>query len=644
MVTHGKERWRYWLAGFCLLAASGSVLADSLDEQRSRYQQIKQAWDNNQMDVVAQLMPTLKDYPLYPYLEYRQLSQQLDQETGLAVNAFIKRYPTLPPVRTLSSRFVNELARREDWRGLLVFSPQEPQPVAARCNWYYAKWATGQQQVAWEGAKTIWLRGSSLPNGCDKLFSAWQAAGEQTPITTLERIRLAMVAGNTSLVNFLAKQLPSNYQTMADAIVALQNDPATVEAFARGVGPTNFTRQATSLALARLAREDMENARAMIPTLARLQQMSEQQIQELKEAVAWQLMSRDVTTEQARWRDSVVMNSASTSLLERRIRLALSNNDRRGLNTWIARLDPDAKQKDEWQYWQADLLLERGRKEEAEEILHKLMQERGFYPMAAAQRLGMPYPLRVDEAPRPDSSLDNGPEIARVRELMYWGMDNLARTEWSRLVASKTASQQQMLARYALNHGWWDLSVQATITGKLWNNLAERFPLAWQEQFTQYTRDKAIPPSYAMAIARQESAWNPKARSPVGAAGLMQVMPATASHTVKMYSIPGYVNSSQLLDPQTNIQIGTQYLEYVYQQFDQNRIFSSAAYNAGPGRVRTWQRVSNGQLDAVAFIETIPFSETRGYVKNVLAYDAYYRHFLGQPDNLLSNGEWQRRY
>ena len=643
-MTHRKERWRYWLTGLCLLAASGSVMADSLDEQRTRYQQIKQAWDNNQMDVVAQLMPTLKDYPLYPYLEYRQLSQHLDQETGLAVNAFIQRYPTLPPVRTLSSRFVNELARREDWRGLLVFSPQPPQPVAARCNWYYAKWATGQQQVAWEGAKSIWLRGNSLPSGCDKLFAAWQAAGEQTPITTLERIRLAMVAGNTSLVNFLAKQLPSNYQTMADAIMALQNDANTVEAFARAVGPTNFTRQATVLALARLAREDTENARAMIPTLARLQQMSEEEKQEMQEAVAWQLMGKEVSAEQARWRDGVVMNSASTALLERRIRLALSNNDRRGLNTWIARLDPDAKQKDEWQYWQADLLLERGRKEEAEEILRKLMQERGFYPMVAAQRLGEKYPLRVDEAPRPDSSLDNGAEIARVRELMYWGMDNLARTEWSRLVASKTPSQQQMLARYALNHGWWDLSVQATITGKLWNNLAERFPLAWQDQFAQYTRDKAIPPSYAMAIARQESAWNPKARSPVGASGLMQVMPATASHTVKMYSIPNYVNSSQLMDAQTNIQIGTQYLEHVYQQFDQNRIFSSAAYNAGPGRVRTWQRVSNGQLDAVAFIETIPFSETRGYVKNVLAYDAYYRHFLGQADNLLSDAEWQRRY
>ncbi|MGE9551033.1 murein transglycosylase [Erwinia amylovora] len=638
------DKWQLWIAGACLTVMAGMAHADSLDAQRSRYLQIKQAWDSNQMDTVAQLMPTLRDYPLYPYLEYRQLAQDLDQESGFVVSDFIKKYPTLPPVRSLSARFVNELARRQDWRGLLVFSPEEPKPVAARCNWYYAKWATGQQQVAYDGAKSVWLRGTSLPTTCDKLFSVWQGAGQQTAITTLERIRLAMKEGNSNLVNFLAKQLSPDYQTMANAVMDLQNNPQNVESFARTVGPTDFTRQATSVAFARVARGDVENARAMIPSLVRLQKMSEQEEQDLNEAVAWRLMGNDITSEQARWRDNVVMRSDSTSLIERRVRMSLGNNDRRGLNTWIARLPVEAKEKDEWQYWQADLLMDEGRKEEAETILRKLMQERGFYPMVAAQRLGVDYTMQVDKAPEPDSSLTQGAEIARVRELMYWGMDNLARTEWSYLVGSKTSSQQQQLARYAHEQNWWDLSVQATISGKLWNSLQERFPLAYQDQFNRYSQGKAIPVSYAMAIARQESAWNPKARSPVGASGLMQVMPATAQHTVKVYSLPGYSNSSQLLDPETNIQIGTQYLESVYQQFGQNRIFSSAAYNAGPSRVRTWLGNSAGRLDSVAFIETIPFSETRGYVKNVLAYDAYYRHFMNKPDKILADSEWQRRY
>lgn len=124
--------------------------------------------------------------------------------------------------------------------------------------------------------------------------------------------------------------------------------------------------------------------------------------------------------------------------------------------------------------------------------------------------------------------------------------------------------------------------MQATIAGKLWDHLEERFPLAYKDLFDRYTSGKDIPQSYAMAIARQESARNPKVRSPVGASGLMQIMPGTATHTVKMFNIPGYSSPSQLLDPETNINIGTSYLQYVYQQFGNNRIFASAAYNAGP--------------------------------------------------------------
>ena len=638
------EKWRNWMIGMCLVSTAGSVWADSLDQQRQRYAQIKQAWDNKQMDQVEQLMPTLQDYPLYPYLQYRLLAQDLDQEAGLAIKNFIQQYPTLPPAKSLQTRFVNVLAHRQDWQGILSFSPDEPKPVQARCNWYYAKWATGQQQTAFTGAKSIWLRGSALPADCDRLFSVWQASGQLSPITILERIRLAMKAGNDSLVNYLAKMLPADYQTTASALLALQQNPQTVTTFAATLGPTDFTRMATSYAFARVAREDMDNARMMIPQLVNAQKMSQAEEQDLKEAVVWRMMGADLTSEQARWRDAVVMNSESTALIERRVRLALSESDRRGLNTWIARLPPEAKEKDEWQYWQADLLIAQGRKEEAEEILRKLMQQRGFYPMVAAQRLGTDYPLKIDDAPAADNSIVQGPEMARVRELMYWGMDNLARSEWANLIVSKTRTQQQMLAHYANQQDWWDLSVQATISAKMWDSLKERFPLAWRNLYQQYTGDKAIDPSYAMAISRQESAWNPKARSPVGASGLMQVMPATAAHTVKMYNIPGYVNSSQLLDPQTNIQIGTQYLEYVYQQFGQNRIFSSAAYNAGPGRVRSWRNNSGGKLDAVAFIETIPFSETRGYVKNVLAYDAYYRYFMGKPDKILSDSEWNQRY
>ncbi|CAM6791654.1 murein transglycosylase [Enterobacter intestinihominis] len=637
--------WRLLAASVCVMAVSQAVHADSLDEQRNRYAQIKQAWDNKQMDTVQALMPTLKDYPLYPYLEYRQITDDLMNQPTVTVNNFIQANPTLPPARTLKSRFVNELARREDWRGLLAFSPDKPGATEAQCNYYYAKWATGQQEEAWVGAKELWLTGKSQPNACDPLFSAWRASGKQDPLSYLERIRLAMKAGNTRLVTVLAGQMPADYQTIASAVISLANDPNTVLTFARTTGATDFTRQMAAVAFASVARDDVENARLMIPQLVHAQQLNDDQTQELRDIVAWRLMGTDVTDEQARWRDDAVMRSNSVSLVERRVRMALGTGDRRGLNTWLARLPMDAKEKDEWRYWQADLLLERGRDDEGKEILHSLMQQRGFYPMAAAQRLGEEYTLKIDKAPaNANPALTQGPEMARVRELMYWNLDNTARSEWANLVTSRTTEEKAQLARYAFDNRWWDLSVQATIAGKLWDHLEERFPLAYKDLFDRYTSGKDIPQSYAMAIARQESAWNPKVRSPVGASGLMQIMPGTATHTVKMFNIPGYSSPSQLLDPETNINIGTSYLQYVYQQFGNNRIFASAAYNAGPGRVRTWLGNSAGRIDAVAFVESIPFSETRGYVKNVLAYDAYYRYFMGQKDTLMSDAEWQRRY
>ncbi|EPA0076410.1 MULTISPECIES: murein transglycosylase [Enterobacter] len=637
--------WRLLAASVCVMAVSQAVHADSLDEQRNRYAQIKQAWDNKQMDTVQALMPTLKDYPLYPYLEYRQITDDLMNQPTVTVNNFIQANPTLPPARNLQSRFVNELARREDWRGLLAFSPEKPGTTEAQCNYYYAKWATGQQEEAWVSAKDLWLTGKSQPNACDSLFGAWRASGKQDPLAYLERIRLAMKAGNTRLVTALAGQMPSDYQTISSAVIGLANDPNSVLTFARSTGATDFTRQMAAVAFTSVARDDVENARLMIPQLVQAQQLNEEQTQELRDIVAWRLMGTDVTDEQARWRDDAIMRSNSTSLVERRVRMALGTGDRRGLNTWLARLPMDAKEKDEWRYWQADLLLERGRDDEAKAILHALMQQRGFYPMAAAQRLGEEYTLKIDKAPaNANPALTQGPEMARVRELMYWNMDNTARSEWANLVTSRTTDEKAQLARYAFDNRWWDLSVQATIAGKLWDHLEERFPLAYKDLFDRYTSGKDIPKSYAMAIARQESAWNPKVRSPVGASGLMQIMPGTATHTVKMFNIPGYSSPSQLLDPDTNINIGTSYLQYVYQQFGNNRIFSSAAYNAGPGRVRTWLGNSAGRIDAVAFVESIPFSETRGYVKNVLAYDAYYRYFMGQKDTLMSDAEWQRRY
>lgn len=637
-----KQNWALVLT-IGALCFSSWVQANPLDEQRTRYQQIKTAWDQNNTQEVERLLPTLKDYPLYPYLEYRQITDNLDIISPVVVTEFVSKYPTLPPAKALPSLFVNELAKREEWQNLLTFSPNPPNPKAARCNYYYAKWATGDTQTAWIGAKEAWLNGTSMPSSCDPLFDEWQKTGQLTPELVLERIDFAIKKGNTGLAAYLARRLPANYQTISDALVELQDNPELVSRYAKSLSPTDFTRSIVQSAFSRWARKDADGARAQLDSIAHAQKMTENERQLMKDTVAWQYMPY-ATPEQVKWRDSVIQDTASDTLRERRVRLALSQNQPAELALWIERLSPESKNKEEWRYWRAMVLQSQGKKSEAQSILEALTQNRGFYPMVAAYKLNKPYVMVIDKAPSVDSRIHSQAEVQRVRELMYWQMDNLARSEWANFVASQPAQIQSQLARYAFEQNWADLAVQATITGKMWDHLEERFPLAWKEEFEQYTKDKGIDRNYAMAIARQESAWNPQARSSAGATGLMQVMPKTAEHTVKQAGITGYSSSAQLTNPVKNIEIGTAYLDSVYQRFNQNRILASAAYNAGPARVDRWLSDANGQLDAIAFVESIPFAETRGYVKNVLSFAVFYSYFAGDQQPVLTETEWRYRY
>ncbi|WP_237386836.1 murein transglycosylase [Xenorhabdus sp. Sc-CR9] len=638
------SKWQYFAMAVGMFSVvAGAAYADSLSVQRQRYQEIKQAWDAKNMVKVAHLMPTLKNYPLYPYLEYRQLTQDLVLATPQQIQHFIHTYPTLPPARSLNSRFIDVLASNGDWPGILAFSPNPPSTVVESCNYYFAQWATGHQQVAWKGAESIWLSGNSLPDNCNKLFDVWEQDGYLSAHLILQRIELALKENNVTLVTYLVKRLPLDYRGLGSSLIKLQQNPALIERFATTTAPTDFTRSVIMTIFSRFARENAELARVSIPVFARAQKMNDTERQQLKDIVAWQLMG-DITPEQAKWRDESIRNSQSIKLLERRARLALRDDDYVDLGKWLTLLPKTTLQQDEWRYWSAVLLFKQGKTAEGNAILRKLTEHRGFYPMVAAQKLHIPYPLIINKAEKPDSSISNMPEIRRIRELLHWNMHDLALSEWVSLVSSQGQLKQEQLARYAFEQHWPAFSVQATITGKMWDHLEERFPLAWRNEFANFTSDKDISPSYAMAIARQESAWNPQARSSKGASGLMQIMPKTAEHTVKSKKIQGYVSSSQLMNPAMNIKIGTAYLDSVYQRFDNNRILASAAYNAGPTNVVRWLANTSGHLDPIAFIESIPFTETRSYVKNVLAYDMFYHNFMGKMSNILTKAEWQRRY
>jgi soluble lytic murein transglycosylase len=181
--------------------------------------------------------------------------------------------------------------------------------------------------------------------------------------------------------------------------------------------------------------------------------------------------------------------------------------------------------------------------------------------------------------------------------------------------------------------GWHDQAIVTLARAGYWDDLSLRFPTPHQDRVLASARSESIDPAWVYAVMRQESIFRSDAKSPAGALGLMQIMPATGRRIAKdlQMSLP---NNYVLLKPDTNIRYGTRYLRHTLDQLQKNPVLATAAYNAGPNRVRQWLP-EEGTLDADLWAETVPFFETRKYIKKVMEYTTVYEQRLGQSNGTM---------
>ncbi|MEO1338509.1 MAG: transglycosylase SLT domain-containing protein, partial [Myxococcota bacterium] len=234
--------------------------------------------------------------------------------------------------------------------------------------------------------------------------------------------------------------------------------------------------------------------------------------------------------------------------------------------------------------------------------------------------------------------------LARVQELIDLRKIGAVKREWRWLLLRCDGAEEKLaLADYANKKKWYHLTVQATISGKLWDHMALRFPVAFKWWFDFFSKERDLPTRTMLAIARLESALDTEAHSGANARGLLQLLPSTAKETARRIKFR-YGGAKTLFDAGVNIRLGSAYLKRMIDRCDGNRIFAFASYNAGYTRVKRWRKETAGKLDVYAFVEQIPFNETRGYVQNGLMFEIYYSRLLGQRPPLLSDAERQRRY
>ncbi len=220
------------------------------------------------------------------------------------------------------------------------------------------------------------------------------------------------------------------------------------------------------------------------------------------------------------------------------------------------------------------------------------------------------------------------PASSARREFERVALPQHAAREWNFEMKQLTRRELEVAAVLATQWGRPERAIFALGMANAYDDLGVRFPLLYTELARKHAARRNLDPARVMAIIRSESAFNASARSPVGALGLMQLMPQTARETARSAGVR-FDNPKALLEAGTNIALGTTYLAQMLARYDGNFAMAAAAYNAGPGRVRQWQGAQC--VPSERWIESIPFTETRGYVRRALFYAAIYQRRLKLP-------------
>lgn len=612
--------------------------------EQSLYRQAHEAVRANDQVKFSQLRARLIHYPLLPYLDYYQLAFRPGAADYNDVTRFIRQHGDTPQSNRLERSYLTYLAQSQQWSQFLRFYPAKPSSTDLLCQHYQARYYTGHKSEALQEAGKLWLSGQSRPDACDPLFQLWQQAGLRTQEKIWERMNLAFEAQNPNLIRHLGAQLGSGMKGYGDQMIALYDQPV------RAMNPANFTaappsRHLLSLGLARYANQEPDAVLRQLGEMTRRFGLNHAEVNRVEKAAARRLLL-DRSSDQRAWLDTALVRLKDPELVELRARLAIWEQDWRGLEGWVKRMPMGLQKEDRWRYWMARSLEKQGRQKPARDLYLETANLRGFYGFMAAQRTGVPYRMKNQSVAHKvldwQSASRRWPFLLRVRELLVMNEITAARSEWIHNMDRNSVAQRLEFGHIALNQGWHELAILSSIRAEAWDALDLRFPLPLKRTFSQMAQERTMNTSLLYAISRQESALYPLAQSPVGARGLMQLMPATAKETAGKLGVP-YRNEQQLFDPAMNIRLGSAYLKRLLDVYDGNRILAAAAYNAGPGRVKRWREQSDNKPMDV-WVESIPYRETRNYVQNVLSFDLIYQHKLQQPLRFMSERELNHAY
>ncbi len=613
-------------AFFSCAEASGFLTTPSVQDETFR--QLKEAAKKEDYSRATQLADNLRNYPIPSYVDYYRLKSNLRNASEADVEVYLAKYPGSAIADRLRNDWLLIQGKERNWAGFDKHYPffELDDDVQVKCYSLMSKLSKGENTT--KEARRLLTTPKKYGEACYALIADMAEKRQFGDDDVWYQSRLALENNLAGLASRIAALSGASKVEVTKALEL----PASV--LSRGPGADRVSHEIYLLALGKTAKKDRAQAVRYLNDAASSLSRREQ-------AIGWSLIALPASI--ALSPDALeYWNKASGALLspyahEWKVRTALRRENWPLVYEWINQMPVALQKEPAWIYWKGRALLALGQRERARKLFASIADQYHFYGQLASEELGRQISVRAKRPPLPEAEMaavsgNPGFQLARKFFDMNWRFEGIR--EWNWQLRKMNERQLLAAAEYAREVDLLDRMVNTSDRTRVEVDFTQRFPAPYREKVRAATQDLGLDMAWTYGLVRQESRFVMNARSAVGASGLMQVMPATAKYVAKKIGLsayqPGKINS---LD--TNILLGTNYLNIVLKDLEGSQVLATAAYNAGPRRPKTWRSTLTRTVDGAIFAETIPFTETRNYVKNVMSNATYYAAlFEKQPQSL----------
>lgn len=616
-----------WIVSFyCAVSMAAS---DKPDDAFLRARSLYQQRQLNELKQVADKLDA-EQYLLTPYARYWQLLLNLNDAQDADFESFLQQYPKLPFSEKVKSEWLKQLAKRQQWdKFFQLYQTYTQEDSAVLCLALLGRVAQNDPLALVEG-REIWLEQYDWPSSCMPLFDAMQQQQVLTQEDVWKKLRSSLREQQISTAKLTLARLPAISSAQQKKFERYTQAPQ--EIFKNPSKPdTRLERELAIYAIARMAKRDWPQTQKILSKIQPALNPEEQHYLNIRLATAAAFrLDESALTAFEKLEAGAEEGKLDEQALAWKARAALRMKQWDSLLSSVREMPKKMQEEAAWRYWLARAYKEKREIAKANQIFVTLAKERNFYGVLAEEEMGDVMRAASQQYTPTEAELETMkamPAVQRALELERIGLRWESRAEWSFLIKGMTDQQLLTAAELASRQGWLDVAINTAEKTQQLHNDNLRYPLPYREVVENFSRHQKLDTAWVYGLSRQESRFNLNARSGVGASGMMQVMPATAKWIAKRNGWKD-VRADNLHELDTNIKLGTYYLRYTLDSFSGQTPMATAAYNAGPSRVRAW--ASAQPIEGAIYAETIPILETRLYVQKVMVNTYFYAQRLGK--------------